>query len=146
MNKAKRIRLVIIFMLIFGSCNSYGEKIMIKNVHRLKTLKQEFRIKIETLLQWAKENIKDDITIACAYRSPIMQNLLYLKGNKTTTLRGGQSKHQHGLAVDLYFIRNNKIVPYNEDYKRLGEHAESLGITWGGRWKIPFDPGHFEGR
>lgn len=29
-------------------------------------------------------------------------------------------------------------------WKVLGEIGESLGFRWGGRWKRPHDPGHFE--
>lgn len=54
------------------------------------------------------------------------------------------SNHTRGLAADIYFIRNGKIVDFNADYTALGELAEGLGLTWGGRWKKPFDPGHFE--
>ncbi len=144
MSQVKRIRLALIFLLIFG-VNSYaGQEKMIKNLDKLKTLKIEFRSNIEILLGWADERFPYNITIACSYRSPEEQNRLYLKGTSTTTLRGGQSKHQKDLAVDIYFIKDKKIVPYNEDYLKLGEKAESLGLTWGGRWKKPFDPGHFE--
>lgn len=26
----------------------------------------------------------------------------------------------------------------------IGEEAERVGLRWGGRWKVPFDPGHAE--
>jgi hypothetical protein len=29
-------------------------------------------------------------------------------------------------------------------YTTLGQYWESLGGVWGGRWKEPFDPYHFE--
>jgi hypothetical protein len=29
-------------------------------------------------------------------------------------------------------------------YTTLGQYWESLGGVWGGRWKDPFDPYHFE--
>lgn len=29
-------------------------------------------------------------------------------------------------------------------WTRIGLIGEKLGLRWGGRWKQPFDPGHFE--
>lgn len=29
-------------------------------------------------------------------------------------------------------------------WAKLGEIGESIGLRWGGRWKKPLDPGHFE--
>lgn len=163
MSREKRLRLAIIFLLIFGCAGTRAEignaddnlrttpgirttrrEMRIKNIKRLNTLEDEFKRRINFLLTWAQVKFHNDITIACTYRSPEEQNRLYKKGPSTTKLKGWESKHQHGLAVDIYFVRNGKIVPYGKDYLRLGEKAESLGITWGGRWKIPFDPGHFE--
>lgn len=36
---------------------------------------------------------------------------------------------------------NRELLP---NWKKLGEIGEGLKLRWGGRWKDPFDPGHFE--
>ena len=74
------------------------------------------------------------------YRSPERQNRL--SGNKNTTLaKAYQSYHQFGLAADVAFKRDGKVVISERDpwamrgYQLYGEVAESVGLTWGGRWK-----------
>lgn len=119
----------------------------VNHLARVNKLQPEFKDSIVELLIWAAWEYPDStITIACTYRSPEEQDRLYKKGSSTTTLKGGQSKHQHGLACDIYFIKDGKIEPYGDKYLKLGERAEELGLKWGGRWKSPFDPGHFESK
>lgn len=85
------------------------------------------------------------------YRSPERQNSLATNSN-ITRAKGFQSYHQFGLAADIAFKRNNKVVISERDpwamqgYKLYGEVAESVGLTWGGRWKSIQDYGHTEYR
>lgn len=83
------------------------------------------------------------------YRSPERQDMLADKGSSVTHARANQSKHQYGLAADIAPIRNGKLVISERDpwaataYQVLGEEAEILGLTWGGRWAMR-DLGHVE--
>ncbi len=83
------------------------------------------------------------------YRSPERQDMLADKGPSVTQARANQSKHQYGLAADIAPIRNGKLVISERDpwaataYQVLGEEAEALGLTWGGRWAMR-DLGHVE--
>lgn len=62
--------------------------------------------------------------------------------------------HPKWLAIDLALwedVDRNGIVYKDEirwkadpRYTTLGQYWESLGGVWGGRWKDPFDPYHFE--
>lgn len=85
------------------------------------------------------------------YRSPERQNNLATNKN-TTRARGFQSYHQFGLAADVAFKRNGKVVISERDpwamrgYQLYGQAAESVGLTWGGRWKSIQDYGHTEYR
>ena len=85
------------------------------------------------------------------YRSPERQNSLAGNSN-ITRARGFQSYHQFGLAADVAFKRNGKVVISERDswamqgYQLYGEVAESVGLTWGGRWKSIQDYGHTEYR
>lgn len=66
-------------------------------------------------------------------------------GRKYTNSGGGKSKHQYGLAVDVVPIVNGKAVWDNVVlWRKVGVIGERLGLRWGGRWKHPYDPGHFE--
>jgi len=83
------------------------------------------------------------------YRSPERQNALAAMGPNVTNAAAFQSWHQYGLAADCAFLRDGKLVISEKDpwamrgYQLYGEVAESLGLTWGGRWKM-MDFGHTE--
>lgn len=110
------------------------------------------------LLECKKEGI--DILVTCTYRSPEEQDALYAQGrtkpgNKVTQLQGGQSKHNNrightpaSLAFDVVPLRHGRAVwgTEGEDgelWQRLGLVGESVGLTWGGRWKMRDMP-HFQ--
>lgn len=92
-----------------------------------------------------------ELVLLEGYRSPSRQNMLSTNPN-TTRAKGYQSYHQFGLAADIAFKRNGKIVISERDpwamrgYQLYGEVAESVGLTWGGRWKSIQDYGHTEYR
>lgn len=90
-----------------------------------------------------------EMAILEGYRSPERQNTLAALGSSVTNAAAWQSWHQYGLAADCAFLRNGKIVITEKDpwamrgYQLYGEAAESVGLTWGGRWKM-MDFGHTE--
>ncbi|NRR30306.1 M15 family metallopeptidase [Oxalobacteraceae bacterium] len=96
-----------------------------------------------------KEKHGYDMAILEGYRSPERQNRLAAMGPSVTSAAAFQSWHQYGLAADCAFLRDGKIVITEKDpwamrgYQLYGEVAESLGLTWGGRWKM-MDFGHTE--
>jgi peptidoglycan L-alanyl-D-glutamate endopeptidase CwlK len=96
-----------------------------------------------------KEKHGYDMAILEGYRSPERQNTLAAMGSSVTNAAAFQSWHQYGLAADCAFLRNGKIVISEKDpwamrgYELYGEVAESVGLTWGGRWKM-MDFGHTE--
>lgn len=55
-----------------------------------------------------------------------------------------RSKHLTGEAfdIDCLGLSRNRIPA--EFWGAVGPFGESLGLRWGGRWKKPYDPGHFE--
>jgi peptidoglycan LD-endopeptidase CwlK len=92
-----------------------------------------------------------EMAILEGYRSPERQDMLAKLGTQVTSASAFQSYHQYGLAADCAFLRDGKLVISEKDpwamkgYALYGEVAESLGLTWGGRWKI-MDFGHIEWR
>ena len=96
-----------------------------------------------------KEKHGYDMAILEGYRSPERQNALAAMGPNVTNAAAFQSWHQYGLAADCAFLRDGKLVISEKDpwamrgYQLYGEVAESLGLTWGGRWKM-MDFGHTE--
>jgi peptidoglycan L-alanyl-D-glutamate endopeptidase CwlK len=96
-----------------------------------------------------KEKHGYDMVLLEGYRSPARQEALAQMGSAVTNARAFQSWHQYGLAADCAFWRDGKVVISEKDpwamrgYQLYGEVAESLGLTWGGRWTM-MDFGHTE--
>jgi peptidoglycan L-alanyl-D-glutamate endopeptidase CwlK len=98
-----------------------------------------------------KERHGYEMVLLEGYRSPERQTRL--SGNTATTLaKAYQSYHQFGLAADVAFKRDGKVVISERDpwawkgYQLYGVVAESVGLTWGGRWTRIHDYGHTEFR
>lgn len=108
----------------------------------------EFRQRVLVLFQQMSER-GYELALLEGYRSPERQAELAAMGPNVTRAGAFQSYHQFGLAADLAFFRNGKLVISERDpwamegYRLLGERAETLGLTWGGRWKL-MDFGHVE--
>ena len=121
------------------------------------------------LIKIMKEAIKDspvDFTITEGLRTSKRQQELYAQGRTkpgmiVTQKNGSTSKSNHqakydgfGHAVDLYPYYNGAVQVNDKDVipklKLIAVHikavAKCLGlkITWGGDWKTPYDPPHFE--
>ncbi|MBI5333135.1 MAG: M15 family metallopeptidase [Burkholderiales bacterium] len=85
------------------------------------------------------------------WRSPERQAMLAGMGEHVTRAGAWQSWHQYGLAADCAFLRGGRLVISERDpwamrgYELYGQVAESVGLTWGGRWKM-MDLGHVEWR
>lgn len=96
-----------------------------------------------------KEKYGYDMALLEGYRSPARQDVLARIGGQVTNARAFQSWHQYGLAADCAFYRDGKLVISERDpwamrgYQLYGQVAESLGLTWGGRWTM-MDFGHTE--
>lgn len=96
-----------------------------------------------------KEQHGYEMALLEGYRSPERQNLLAGMGDNVTNAGAFQSYHQYGLAADCAFWRDGKLVISEKDpwamkgYRLYGEVAESVGLTWGGRWTM-MDFGHTE--
>jgi len=96
-----------------------------------------------------KEQHGYDMALLEGYRSPARQDELAGAGGHVTNARAFQSWHQYGLAADCAFLRDGKLVISEKDpwamrgYQLYGQVAESLGLTWGGRWQM-MDFGHIE--
>ena len=98
-----------------------------------------------------KEQHGYELVLLEGYRSPARQN--NLSQNKATTLATAyKSFHQFGLAADVAFKRDGKVVISERDpwawrgYQLYGQVAESVGLVWGGRWTRIHDYGHTEYR
>jgi peptidoglycan LD-endopeptidase CwlK len=112
-------------------------------------LDKEYSQRLLQAFRIMKERHGYDMAILEGYRSPERQDALAAQGSSVTNAKAFQSWHQYGLAADCAFLRDGKLVISERDpwamrgYQLFGEVAESLGLTWGGRWKM-MDFGHTE--
>jgi len=77
------------------------------------------------------------------YRTTSQQLSLYQSGKGVTSTT--KSRHMLGMAFDLdvHGLNRDRIPTWW--WNIVGPYAErAYGFTWGGRWKNPYDPGHFQ--
>ncbi|WP_407278577.1 M15 family metallopeptidase [Aromatoleum evansii] len=109
----------------------------------------EFRQRLLTVFKLLEEQHGYQAVLLEGYRSPERQAELLLRGPSVTQAAPNLSYHQHGLAADVAFLRDGRLVISERDpwamrgYEFYGVLAEAAGLTWGGRWKM-MDLGHVE--
>ncbi len=110
----------------------------------------EFRRRLLLLFKLLKDQHGYDAVLLEGYRSPERQQALAQLGPGVTQAGAFESYHQYGLAADVAFLREGRIVISERDpwaragYERYGELAASLGLVWGGSWSSLADYGHVE--
>lgn len=117
---------------------------MLTMITDLNALHPFFRDKIrELMVRCKKQGI--ELAVVETYRTHAKQNEYRSMGRNYTNSTGGKSKHQYGLAVDVVPVVNGVAVWDNVNlWRKVGVTGERLGLRWGGRWRKPYDPGHFE--
>lgn len=112
-------------------------------------LDPDFRQRLLLVFKVMKEQHGYELALLEGYRSPERQAMLQAMGPHVTNAGAFQSYHQHGLAADVAFYRDGRLVITEKDpwamrgYQLYGEVAESVGLTWGGQWRMR-DYGHVE--
>ncbi len=118
-----------------------GEIPMINDVNALHPY---FRDQVQQLITICKEK-GIELAFVETYRTHAKQAEYKGMGKKYTRSGAGKSKHQYGMAVDVVPIVNDSAVWHDAVlWRKIGVVGERLGLRWGGRWRRPFDPGHFE--
>ena len=80
------------------------------------------------------------------FRTAEEQHRLYLEGKTACDGYEKKSKHQSWLACDMAILSDDgtDFLWVDTRYDKLGELAEKLGLTWGGRWNTLGDIYHVE--
>lgn len=117
---------------------------MLTMITDLNALHPFFRDKVRDLIERCrKQGI--ELAVVETYRTHAKQNEYRSMGRNYTNSTGGKSKHQYGLAVDVVPVVKGVAVWDNANlWRKVGVAGEKLGLRWGGRWRKPYDPGHFE--
>jgi hypothetical protein len=90
---------------------------------------RQFTRMIAELIVWAYSN-GYELTFGEAWRTP-EQAALNAKSGKGIA----NSLHGDRLAIDLNLFKDGVFLSQTEDHRPLGEYWESIGGTWGGRFK-----------
>lgn len=110
----------------------------------LNSLHPYFRDRIVDLIRICKEQ-GIELAVVESFRTHAKQAEYFGMGRKYTRSKGGKSKHQYGLAVDVVPIVDSVAIWDNVSlWRKIGVTGERLGLRWGGRWRAPYDPAHFE--
>ena len=72
-----------------------------------------------------------DVTVGDAYRDPRVFGAL----GETKGYGLPSSAHKSRLAIDLNLFKNGVFLESTNDHLPLGEYWESIGGSWGGRFK-----------
>lgn len=101
-----------------------------KRVESLGDKQRRFTRMLARLLSFAHAN-GYELTLGDAYRDPrLFGGVGDMKG-----YGHAKSAHKMRLAIDLNLFRDGVWLQDTEDHKPLGEFWESIGGTWGGRFK-----------
>lgn len=103
----------------------------------LSEKQQLFTKLIAQLIFWADDK-GYRLTFGEAYRTPEQAALNAKKGSGISN-----SLHTKRLAVDLNLFINGQYQTNSAAYLPLGEFWESIGGSWGGRFKSNPDGNHF---
>ncbi|EFA6279759.1 M15 family metallopeptidase [Escherichia coli] len=104
---------------------------------KLSEKQQLFTVMIGRLILFAEQQ-GYGLTFGEAWRTPEQAKLNASKGSGIIN-----SLHCQRLAVDFNLFINGEYQSTTEAYRPLGEYWESLGGTWGGRFRSRPDGNHF---
>ncbi|MGL5281922.1 MAG: M15 family metallopeptidase [Plesiomonas shigelloides] len=79
-----------------------------------------------------------ELTVGDAYRDPRLHGDMGVKKG----YGHASSNHKQRLAIDFNLFKDGKFLTSTEDHRPLGEFWESIGGSWGGRFKSP-DGNHY---
>lgn len=109
----------------------------------LREKQSAFTLMVAKLILKADE-LGYELTFGDAYRDPRVFGAPGVRKGYGTA----NSFHKQRLAIDLNLFKDGKFLEGTEAHRELGEWWESIGGTWGGRFRKP-DGNHYslgEGR
>jgi len=95
----------------------------------LQKKQSKFAVMVARLILYA-ESLGYEVTFGEAYRTPEQAAL-----NAKSGAGIANSLHCERLAIDLNLFKDGQYLTTTEDHRPLGEYWESIGGSWGGRFK-----------
>ena len=96
----------------------------------LSDKQRKFPLMVAKLLEWIYEQ-GYEVTFGDAFRDPRLHGEMGVRGG----YGAANSCHKQKLAIDLNLFKNGNYLPGTEDHLEIGQRWESMGGTWGGRFK-----------
>ncbi len=112
-------------------------------------LDPDFRQRLLLVYKIMRDRYGFELALLEGYRSPSRQAQLAALGPTVTGAGPNKATTSMAWRADSAFVHHGKLVITEKDpgptqgYALYGKTAESLGLTWGGRWKLK-DYGHVE--
>ena len=112
-----------------------------KTAERIESLHPQIKEDVKNfILEAQKEGIY--LRVTDGIRTVEEQNDVYQRGN--STVKGGYSYHNYGLAFDVVEIKDGKALWDNDNWDKIGELGKKYGFEWGGDWESFVDKPHFQ--
>ena len=117
-----------------------------KSLKTLEGVDPVLKLLCEVALHYSEK----DFSVYSGKRSATQQHEMFLKGASKLDGFKRKSMHQHGLAVDLVPLTNNKgdwrDSAYDPIVAAFDMASNALGVeyNWGGEWRTFKDCPHFE--
>ncbi len=113
------------------------------------TLEPRMQERARQFLLLVKLGTDYDFRITSATRTYEQQVALYRQGQSedgsiVTRARGGQSKHNFGIAFDLTLFIKGSPAYESPAYDTIGHLAKGVGLEWGGNWTSIVDRPHYQ--
>ena len=108
----------------------------------IDTLQGVIKEKAQKLVRLLKANGVEAFVFE-GYRTPERQHELFNKRPVVTYADSWESIHQTGQAFDIVCLVDGKPNWSQCDWAKIGKLGKSLGLIWGGDWKMVDKP-HFE--
>ena len=114
----------------------------------LSSLNPHVALLARRFLELARQN-NLDVRIYNTFRSWNEEDRLFAQGRTmpgeiVTNARGGDSYHNWGLAFDAAPYVNGKISDDINEFKKMGQLGQQIGLEWGGNFKSIVDLPHFQ--
>lgn len=85
---------------------------------------------IADLIVWAYDN-GYELTLGDGYRDPRVFGIM----GETRGYGHPYSNHKQRLAIDFNLFKDGKFLETSDAHRPIGEKWESMGGTWGGRFR-----------
>lgn len=131
------------------------KKLNKRNEKKVVQLHPKIQCDVRNFINSAEKELGIQLIIVQGLRTFAEQDKLYSQGRTSpgkivTKVKGGQSMHNYGVAIDVFPLHADGKLHMEKDreniemLKKVAPIAKRYGFSWGGDWKKFVDNPHFE--